>query len=312
MTNSMLTAIPADIHYHLLGMLSDFHDLGATILTHRCFHAAYNAGKKTVLDNVGRNFLGCLFDQALFLARAQERMYGSGNPPTEELSAKTVALIVNNDPVLRSLEPVVFGFLKADKQKFKRISSAEEDNHKDLPLLVGPTPTESLRFMGAGYRFWRFVLQREKNRIAFLQNLAPSKLLELNHFVTGMTALIWLMWGREAESDHDNDFVSGVLSTGPDSILCLWEALQDAILNEDFEEFEDQFGIAGGSMEEGFFSYAYYDVTESKGLDKIPGLVGFRPIEPIFDEDNKKMRQLLKEFGETGSKKTTGSKDVQS
>ncbi|KAF8185280.1 hypothetical protein K438DRAFT_1973992 [Mycena galopus ATCC 62051] len=95
MTSDRLTHIPADIHFHLLGMLADFHDLAATILTHRCFHDAYNAGRKTLLHDVARNFLGCHFHEALSLARVQ-----AGVPlvlSTRDLSPSTVALIVNND-----------------------------------------------------------------------------------------------------------------------------------------------------------------------------------------------------------------------
>jgi hypothetical protein len=116
---SKFTTIPADIHHHLLSILPNFYDLGAVILTHRCFHDIYKARRNTLLDDVARNLLGCLFDEAVLLARAQEAAYGLGDPSVKGFSTNTVLLIVNNDYILNSLEIVAFGLLKADHQKFE-------------------------------------------------------------------------------------------------------------------------------------------------------------------------------------------------
>ncbi|KAF8185277.1 hypothetical protein K438DRAFT_1937031 [Mycena galopus ATCC 62051] len=296
--NLRLIAMPADIHYHLLNMLPDFADLGAIILTHRCFHDVYKTGQKTLLNDVAQNFLGCLFDQALLLARAQKAAYGLGDLFTKSLSTNTVVLLGNNDYILQSLEQVVFGLLKADSKQFDIYDSESLARFAADPFTAESSWAEFHRFMAAGYRFWEFVLQPRNKRTAFLKNLAPSSLLELNHFVSGISKLIYAISGRTQESDHDWDFVASVLSTGPESILRLWQALQ----NGD-PDFHDELDSVGGGEEEGFFSYSYWGVMESKKLDKIHGLGA---LKPIFDADNQKMHEMLEEFG-----KQTGS-DVQS
>ncbi|KAJ7362885.1 hypothetical protein DFH08DRAFT_951110 [Mycena albidolilacea] len=302
---SKLITILSDIHYHLLSILPNFSDLGAAILTHRCFHDTYKTQRKTVLHDVARNMLGCLFDEALLLARAQEAAYGLGDPCSDDLTTNTVFLVVNNDYILRSLEVVVFGLLKSDEKKFDIYDSESLARFAEEPFTIEASPTEAIRFRGAGYRFWRFVLEPQRKKKEgktfrdnievsgdFLKTFPPSRLLELNHFVHGISNLIYAMSRRPQESDGDWDFVSTVLSTGPENILRLWDALQDGD-----SEFEDDLNEAGGGftyeMKEGFFSYPYGEAAESKKLNDIPGL---RALEPIFDGDNAKMREILEQF----------------
>ncbi|KAF7338943.1 hypothetical protein MVEN_01970500 [Mycena venus] len=289
---STLTTIPADIHYHLLSILPDFYDLGAVIRTHRCFHDVYKTRRKTLLDDVAKNLLGCLFDEAVLLARAQEATYGLGDPSVKGFSSDTVILVVNNDYILKSLEMVVFGLMKADEKKFDIYDAESLERFVEEPFTEEASPTESIRFKAAGYRFWRFVLQPAKKRTAFLKKLAPNELLELRHFVSGISNLIYAIRRQPQESDHDWDFISSVQSTGPENILRLWMALQ----NGD-PEFEEELAGAGYSIngDEGFFDYPYVDIMEKKKLNEIRGIDA---LAPIFDGDNEKMHEMLDEFSQ--------------
>ncbi|KAJ6568863.1 hypothetical protein B0H19DRAFT_1373300 [Mycena capillaripes] len=283
-----LTTIPADIQHHLLSILPDFYDLGALILTHRCFHDIYKARRASLLDDVARNLLGYLFDEGVLLARAQEAAYGLGDASVKGFSSNTVLLIVNNNYIANSLEIVVFGLLKANREKFDIYDEESLVRFADQPFTVEASPTESIRFQAAVHRFWRFVLQSKKMRTPFLKRLASSELLELNHFVTGISNLIYAMRGQPQCSDWDWDFVSSVLSTGPENILQLWDALQ----NND-PVFLLEFESAGTNGEEGFFSYPFMDAMESKKLDDIRGIGS---LEPIFDGNNEKMHEILEEI----------------
>ncbi|KAJ7726575.1 hypothetical protein DFH07DRAFT_782702 [Mycena maculata] len=245
---STLTTIPTDLQYHLLSILPHFYDLGALILTARCFHDIYKPRRKPLLDAVGRNFLGCLFDEALLLARTQESAYELGDASVEGFSSVTVLLVINNDYIANSLEPVVFRLLKADASEFE---------------------------------FWRFCLQSRKTTTKFLKTIPQNELLELSHFVKGISNLIYAMRGVPHQSDHNWDFISSVLSTGPENILRLWDACQDGS-----PDFCTELNIAGGHQEEGFFTYPLFDAME----EEIVGLLG---LEPIFDLDNEKVNVAL-------------------
>ncbi|KAJ7362886.1 hypothetical protein DFH08DRAFT_841626 [Mycena albidolilacea] len=293
---SKLTTIPPDIYHQLLSIFPNFRELKIVILTYRCFHDAFKARRKILLRDVAQNLLGHSFDEAMLLAREQEAAYGRGAPPTEDFSTKIVSLIVTNHYVLRSLERVVVRLLKRDKD----IDIYEAGMWVRLPS--GDTsPAESSRYMTAGYRFWRFSLQRQKEHAVFLKNLTRSQLLELNHFVTGLRDLVDAMGGHPPESDHDKDFISGVLSSGPQSILNIWEAFVSGD-----EYFDEAFGIAGDCDGEGFFSYAYMDAIDRKGLHRICALDA---LEPIFDGDNEKMHKLLKKAAKERKKAAAKKKE---
>ncbi|KAJ7473966.1 hypothetical protein FB451DRAFT_283032 [Mycena latifolia] len=282
---SKLTTIPADVQHRLLSLLPDFYDLGALILTSRCFHDVYKSRRKLLLNEVAQNLLGCFLDEATLLARAQEAAYELGDASVKGFSSDTVLLLVNNDYIVHSLEGVVFGLLKEDSTKFDIYESDSLERFVNEPFTSKPSPTESIRFRGAAYRFWRFCLQPKKERTAFLKTLAPNELLELSHFVNGVSNLIYAMRRQPQESDHDWDFVSSVLATGPENILRLWIALQ-----EDDPDFDGELYEAGTRQEEGFFQYPFFDATEANGLDRVSGVNG---LEPIFDGDNEKMKTAL-------------------
>ncbi|KAJ7115326.1 hypothetical protein C8R44DRAFT_223050 [Mycena epipterygia] len=165
---SKLTSIPADIQHQLLGLLPDFCPLGALIRTCRCFHDVYKSRPNLLLDNVAKNFLGCMFDEAMLLARAQETKYSLGDSSVKGLSSNTVLLVVNNDSVVRELEDLLFGLLEPDDDGTFDVE--DEDSlaqFVDDPLMIigKPSPTESIRFQTATYRFWRFFLQPARNRM---------------------------------------------------------------------------------------------------------------------------------------------------
>jgi hypothetical protein len=84
------------------------------------------------------------------------------------------------------------------------------------------------------------------------------------------------------------DFISSVLSTGPENILKLWDALQ----NDDPEFFLELDG-AGCNGEEGFFTYQFMEVMESKKLADVRGL---HSLEAIFDGNNERMHEVLNEI----------------
>ncbi|KAJ7152479.1 hypothetical protein C8R46DRAFT_1197664 [Mycena filopes] len=239
-----LISIPTNIRHRLLSILPDFIDLGAMILTHRAFHATYEARRNSLLNDVARNLLGCLFGDALLLARAQELTYQLGDGDVARFSTNRVLLLVNNDYVVKSLERVMFGLLKRDTEKFKPFAPSD----------------------------------------AFLEALAPAKLMELNNFLTGISDLICAIRGQPPESDADWHFVDSVLSTGPENIWQLWLALQTD--NPDFTmELE-----GAGSYDEAFFTEPFIEAKESKRLDDVKGLAA---LEPIFDDDNRIMNELL-------------------
>ncbi|KAJ7115330.1 hypothetical protein C8R44DRAFT_880638 [Mycena epipterygia] len=304
MTNqSKLVSIPADIQHHLLSLLPDFYDLGALILTSRCFHDIYKSHRRLLLDEVAKNFLGCIFDEAMLLARAQEAKYGLGDPSVKGLSSNTIFLIVNNDYIVRSLEDVVFGLMKADSTKFDIYDEESLARFASDPFTAEASPTESIRFQAAAYRFWRFCLCPAKKRTAFLNKFPSNELFEMSHFVTGgLTNLIYAMWRVPQESDHDWDFVSSVLSTGPENILNMWNALQ-----RNDPEFEMELDGAGSNGEEGFFDYPLMKVMEVGKLDNVRGLGG---LESIFDEDNKKMMEVLSAH-ETPTREAADSEEAE-
>ncbi|KAJ7726565.1 hypothetical protein DFH07DRAFT_852677 [Mycena maculata] len=280
---SKLTTIPADLQYRLLSILPHFYDLGALILTARCFYDIYKAHSQPLLDAVGKIFLGSLFEEALVLARTQEAAYGLGDASVEGFSGNTVLLVINNDYIARSLEPVVFGLLKANSSTFDIYDPESLARFSDSPFTAEASPTESIRFKGAVYRFWRFCLQPRKGRTKFLQKLPLHELLELSHFVSGISDLIYAMRGVPQESDHDWDYISSVQSTGPENILRLWNACQDGE-----PEFSYDLDDAGGDEEEGFFDYPFQEVMEKRELDGIA-----RPLKPLFDANNEKVNEVL-------------------
>ncbi|KAJ7745982.1 hypothetical protein B0H16DRAFT_1462575 [Mycena metata] len=152
-----LTSIPTDIQHLLLTMLPDFDDLGAMILTHRAFHEIYKARQNSLLHDVARNFLGCLFDEALLLARRQEAKYtalGGGEAVAEGLSTNIITFIINNDYVVDALEqsrpdaiPVSFSvFLRwvPLEPRVDSIYDAESlGRFADDPFTIQALPTES-------------------------------------------------------------------------------------------------------------------------------------------------------------------------
>ncbi|KAJ7447579.1 hypothetical protein B0H11DRAFT_365848 [Mycena galericulata] len=282
---SRLITVPTDVQYHLLSILPHFYDLGALILTARCFHDIYKAKRRLLLDEVGKNFLGSLFDEALLLARAQEAAYGLGDASVEGFSTNTIFLVINNDYIATSLEPLVFGLMKADSSTFDIYDSESLARFAEAPFTAEASPTESIRFKAAVSRFWRFCLEPRKRRGKFLTKLTPNALLELSHFVNGISNLIYALRGKPQESDHDWDFLASVLSTGPENILRLWDALQDGD-----PEFPIDLHIAGAREEEGFFGYPLMEVMEKRNLDKIPKLGA---LGCIFDADNEKMKEAL-------------------
>ncbi|KAJ7691346.1 hypothetical protein B0H17DRAFT_1133866 [Mycena rosella] len=246
---SKLTSIPADVQHHLLSFLPDFYDLGALILTSRCFHDVYQSRRKILLDEVAQNLLGCLFDEATLLARAQEAKYGLGDASVKGFSSDTVLLVVNNDYI------------------------TPESRHDSI------YDAESLeRFVEAP--FTSEMISR------FLKMFPPNELLELSHFVRGISNLVYAMRRQPQESDHDWDFVASVLSTGPENVLRLWVALQ-----QEDADFELDLDGAGCNGEEGFFDYPVMEVMETSGLGSVSGVYG---LEPIFDGDSKKMEEVLR------------------
>ncbi|KAJ6505803.1 hypothetical protein C8R47DRAFT_1102467 [Mycena vitilis] len=285
---SKITTTPIDIRHHLLSILPDFYDLGAMILSHRCLHDVYKERRKILLEDVARNLLGSLFDEAALLARGQEAAYELGDASVKGFSTNTVFLLVNNDYIVKSLEVVAFGLLKTDDKKFDIYDPESLARFAGEPFTVQATPTESIRFQAAAYRFWRFVLQAKKNRATFLKNFTPPELLELDHFVHGVSNLIYAMRRKPQESDHDWDFVDSVLSTGPENILRLWDALQN-----DDPDFSDDLDGAGWNGEGGFFSYPFRAALKSKNLDDVRGIGS---LEPIFDDNNAKTREILDEI----------------
>ncbi|KAJ7745990.1 hypothetical protein B0H16DRAFT_1692821 [Mycena metata] len=286
-----LTTVPTDIQHLLLSILPDFDDLGAMVLTHRAFHEIYKARQNSLLHDVARNLLGCLFDEALLLARQQDAKFpalGGGEAVDESLSTNIIGWIMNNDYVVAALERVMFGLLKVDGKKFDVYDAESLGRFADDPFTVEASPTESIRFKGAAYRFWRFCLKPDEERVSFLEALAVDELLELENFVGGISNLIYAMRRQPQESDHDfgaGDFIASVQGTGPDRILDFWIALQN-----DDPEFEENLDGAGSAGEEGFFDYPLAEVKESKQID---GLQGLRSLSPILDGDNEKMKEIL-------------------
>ncbi|KAJ6605375.1 hypothetical protein DFH09DRAFT_1269647 [Mycena vulgaris] len=280
-----LTTIPSDIQHYLLSLLPDFYDLGALVLTSRCFHDIYKSRRTFFLDEVARNLLGALFTDAILLARAQEATCHLGDRSAKGFSSDTVLLVINNNYIVRVLEGIVFGLLKEDNKRFDIYESESLARFVDVPFTYDPSPTEAIRFKAAAYRFWRFCLQPAKERAPFLKTFERNELLEMKHFVKGVSNLIYAMRGQPQESDGDWDFVASVLSTGPENIVNLWFAL-----NEDDPLFEMALEEAGSNQEEGFFDYPLSDLTEENGLDNVPGISG---LEPIFDGDNATMEELL-------------------
>ncbi|KAJ7633857.1 hypothetical protein DFH06DRAFT_1303280 [Mycena polygramma] len=285
---SKITTFPTDVRHHLLSILPNFYDLGAMILAHRCFHDVYKERRKILLEYVAQNLLGSLFDEAVLLARAQEAAYELGDASVKGFSTNTVFLLVNNDYIVKSLEVVAFGLLKADDKKFDIYDPESLARFAEEPFTVEASPTESIRFQAAAYRFWRFILQSKTNRAVFLKNFSPPELLELDHFVQGISNLIYAIRREPQESDHDWDFVDSVLSTGPENILRLWDALQN-----DDPEFSEDLDGTGWNEEEGFFSYPFRAALKSKNLDDVHGIGS---LEPIFDENNAKMHEILDEI----------------
>ncbi|KAJ7079499.1 hypothetical protein C8R43DRAFT_1115632 [Mycena crocata] len=283
-----LNTIPADIQHHLLSLLPDFIDLGAVILAARSFHDIYKAHRASLIDQVAKNLVGSLFAEATLLARRQEEVYNLGDESVKGFSSNTVILVVNNDYVVRSLEYVIFGLLNPDSDKFDIYEADSLARFVDSPFTADASPTESIRFQAAAYKFWRFCLEPKKARDDFLQKFTPNDLLEMAHFVKGVSNLIHVMRGHSEESDPDSDwdFLSSVLSTGPENILNLWDALQRAD-----PDFDMELGEAGSKYdEEGFFTYSLYRTMEHSRLDEIPSL---HSLGPIFDDDHQKMVEIL-------------------
>ncbi|KAF8185278.1 hypothetical protein K438DRAFT_1765925 [Mycena galopus ATCC 62051] len=164
------------------------------------------------------------------------------------------------------------------------------------PSKAESSPTESIRFMAAGYRFWIFSLEPADKKTAFLKNLATPELLELNNLVKGVLDLIWLMWGSKPKHGQDLEpaYVSSILSTGPNNILRLWEISRNGDPDE-FEEFDD----AGYLSTTSFFATHYKKIIASRKLDKVRSLRRVHTLEPMFDGDNAKMHQLLDKFEAT-------------
>ncbi|KAK7065053.1 hypothetical protein R3P38DRAFT_3250517 [Favolaschia claudopus] len=285
---SKLIALPAAAQHLILSLVPDFYDLGALILTHRSFYDIFYENKQPLLATVARNLLGSLFDEAILLARAQERCYGLGDPKKNGFSSNRILLLVNNDYILRSLERVSFALLKSD-ERFDTSEAESLVQFVKKPYTRQATLPESLRFLSSGYKFWRYALLSEKGRTPYLKKLRPSELFELNHFVDGISNLIYAMRGVAQESDHDLDFISGVLSTGPENILNLWDAKQRGA-----PEFEMELESAGCLSEEGFWTYPYMEATEE--LNKIDKIA--KPwLEPILDGENEKMHKILVDDG---------------
>ncbi|KAJ7744142.1 hypothetical protein B0H16DRAFT_994890 [Mycena metata] len=282
-----ITSIPMVIRHHLLSMLPNFLDLGAMILTHRSFHDAYKVRRNSLLNEVARNLLGCMFHEALLLARAQEVAYQLGDGSVA-FSTNRVFLLVNNDYIVNSLEMVMFALLKRDTKRFNIYSQESLGRFATKPFTVEASFLESVRFQAAAYRFWRFCLQPKKKRTTFLKALAPAELLELNHFVTGMSNLIYAIRGQphRLESKEDCIFTDSVLSSGPENVFLLWSARQNK-----HPDFTTELEVAGSYDEEGFFRYSFIDAKKSKRLDDIEGLDS---LQPIFDDDNRTMKELLR------------------
>ncbi|KAF8155068.1 hypothetical protein K438DRAFT_1777945 [Mycena galopus ATCC 62051] len=89
------------------------------------------------------------------------------------------------------------------------------------------------------------------------------------------------------------DFVSSVMSTGPQNILDLWTALKKGRLMD----FDERFSISGDRCEEGFFWYPYMHAIYSRKLPNIHGLLSLRP---ILDGHNEKMCGMLESSVEQG------------
>ncbi|KAK7065062.1 hypothetical protein R3P38DRAFT_2827732 [Favolaschia claudopus] len=289
---SKLTATPADILYILLGILPDFTDLGALILTHRCFYEVFAAGKHTLLNAVGRNFLGCCFNEAVSLAieqpapksKSSQGTIEPGTSPKICVRSSIVSQLIENERVLRTLEPLVYGMMKVKKGIPYIADPAGLAQLKSFPRTAKPSATESERLMTAGYRLWRFtLLQKEKAQKAFLKKFSSIELIELHHFVDKLRDLTWSMWGP---SDGDTDYycIQGLSSTNPQNILRLWTTVLDGTFDEDdFKEYAMEYD------DEGYFSYVLGDVLEKRKLDD--GLLwDFKPI--LDGEQEKAVRKL--------------------
>ncbi|KAJ7159728.1 hypothetical protein C8R46DRAFT_1354360 [Mycena filopes] len=290
-----LTDIPTDIQHLLLGILPNFGDLGAMILTHRVFHDIYQERKAALLQDVARNFLGPLLDESILLVRAQEakstRKGGKAVAAVPEgFSSTAVLLLMNNDCVVKALEVAIFGLLKVDTKEFDIYDGKSLRRFADEPFTVDASPTESIRFQAAAYRFWRFCLQSRKQREPSLKALTTPALLELECFVQGISNLIYAMRGQPQESDHDWDFISSVQSAGPLVILALWIARGDSE-KYDEDEFSSWLGWVG-TGEEGFFDYPCMDAKESM-FKNLANIDGIGSLTPILDADNAKMKEIL-------------------
>ncbi|KAF8185235.1 hypothetical protein K438DRAFT_1765887 [Mycena galopus ATCC 62051] len=167
---------------------------------------------------------------------------------------------------------------RSDREIFARFKTGAEPFTGEC-IVAQASRTESIRFKAAGYKFWRFCLQREKNRTAFLKKIPPPELFELRHFADGVSELIYTMWATPSgDSDHD--------------------PLEKGRLME----FDERFSISGDGCEEGFFWYPYMHAIDNKKLPDVRGL----SLRPILDGDNEKMRAMLE-----NSVKETGT-DAQS
>ncbi|KAK7065063.1 hypothetical protein R3P38DRAFT_2827738, partial [Favolaschia claudopus] len=289
---SKLVATPADILHILLSTLPDFTDLGALILTHRCFYEVFTASKHSLLNAVGRNMLGAYFNEAVSLAIEQNTSDGTAKRTIEsnktqqiQVSSAIISQLMDNERVLSTLRPIVYGLIKT-----KRVPYIDQPEGlallKGFPQTAKPSATELHRLEVAGYRFWRFTCLDTKSKSAheeFLTRLSAMELLELNTYVNNLKKILEAIWNG-AESDGDEYAIQGLLSRGPKSILSLWNTVLDGSYDEDELKRDAEY-----YENEGYFSYVLYDVIENKQLD-LDILWDFKP---ILDEEHEKAVKKL-------------------
>ncbi|KAF8185225.1 glycoside hydrolase [Mycena galopus ATCC 62051] len=193
------------------------------------------------------------------------------------LSAHMISLVVNNDRVLRGLEDVLFRLIKSGRRD--STVAIGKSLHDSKPAL-SHSPERLL-----GTNFGGFAYSGRKT----------------GHEIS---ELIYAMWATPSgDSEHDRmlllsfrkhfycfrnveDFVSSVMSTGPQNILDLWTALEKGRLMD----FDERFSISGDRCEEGFFWYPYMRAIYSR---KLPDIHGLSSLRPILDGDNEKMCGML-------------------